>query len=186
MANWEEINNQYGKKYKDYAPEGEWETKIAELEQVESSQKKTPGLKFTFQDNDDYAFPKFGTTHWISFKNDNWRMHHFKELMKVLGASEEQAEKAVDVCESKSDQKAIVKAYADAFKRLVLKNPTVKVAVFKRNYDSKYCDCDFADNSVRMNRPETEGSTAPKAIEDDGMFANAEPLSNDELDALPF
>lgn len=182
-TNWNELNDKYGNKYKDYAPEGEFETKVASVESIESSQKKTPGLQFKFEDNNEYSFPKFGTTHWISFKNEGWRKHHFKELMKVLGATEDQAEKGIDVCEGKGDEKAIVKAYADAFTRLVSKHPSVLVAVFKRTPEDKYCTCDFADRSVRMSRPDVEPETT---VDTDAPLNDAEPADDIDLDSLPF
>lgn len=179
-SDWDAIENEYKKDFKDYAPEGEFETKVKAVEQIESSQKKTPGLTFTFEDNDQYAFPKFGTTHWISFNNEKWRKHHFKELMCVLGVTEDAARKAVDTCENKGSQDAIVKAYTDAFNRLVSKHPSVMVAVYKRTPDSKYTSCDFADFNVRMNRPEVE------AVSEEPLAGAQDASDEINLDELPF
>ena len=177
-TNWDKIDEQYQSKYKDYAPEGKHTTHVAAAEYRESSLKKTPGIQFTFEDNDSYAFPKFGCTHWLSFKNDEWRMHHFKELMKVLGASEEDARKAVDACEGKKEQKDICKAYEAVFKKLADKHPEVEAVVYFRNEDSQYADVDFADRSVRMGKP--EGKKEEK-VED--ILADSEEA--DDLD-IPF
>ena len=179
-TDWNKLNEEYKPKYKDFAPEGEHHTKVAAAVQVESSQKKTPGIQFTFEDNDNYSFPKFGVTHWLSFKNEGWRKHHFKELMVVLGAKEADAEKAVDTCEDKGDQDKIVKAYALAFKRLADKHPEVDIAVYKDDPADKYTRCDFASNTVRMNRPE-----AKKADSTD-VFDEAEEASDISDDDLPF
>ena len=180
MSDWDKIDEQYSndKQYKDYAPEGEHTTKVESCEMVKSRVKGTPGLEFKLQDNDEYAFPKYGTTHYsFTTNNINWRKKHNRDLMIVLGAKKEAAEKAVDVCEGKED---VVKAYEDAFKRLVSKHPEVKVAVFKRRSDDKYTTWDFAEYSVRMGRPE-DGSKTPS--EETGIFAGAEEITED---ALPF
>lgn len=187
MSTWDEIDEQYSndKQYKDYAPEGEFTTKVESCGMAKSRVKSTPGLEFKLQDNDEYAFPKYGTTHY-SFTTDNinWRKKHNRDLMIVLGAKKEAAEKAVDVCEGKGDSDAIVKAYEDAFKRLVSKHPEVKVAVFKRRSDDKYSTWDFAEYSVRMGRPEDGGKTPS---EETDIFAGAEEAKIEDTDeSLPF
>lgn len=182
MSDWDKIDEQYSnnnKNYLPYAPEGEHETTVATCDMVKSRVKGTPGLEFTLESNSDYAFPKYGTTHY-SFTTDNinWRKKHNRDLMIVLGAKKEAAEKAVDVCEGKGDSEAIVKAYEDAFKRLVSKHPSVTVAVFKRRSDDKYTTWDFADFSVRMGRPEDGGKTPSDEVD---IFSGAEEISNDEI-----
>lgn len=184
MSTWDEIDKQYSNNndYKDYAPEGEHATKVESCEMAKSRVKGTPGLEFKLQDNDEYAFPKYGTTHYsFTTSNINWRKKHNRDLMIVLGAKKEAAEKAVDVCESKNDLGDVVKAYEDAFKRLVSKHPEVKVDVFKRRADDKYTTWDFADRSVRMGRPEDGGKTPS---EETNLFAGAEEVKID--DSFPF
>lgn len=185
MSDWDKIDEQYSNNndYLPYAPEGEHTTKVESCEMVKSRVKGTPGLEFKLQDNDEYAFPKYGTTHY-SFTTDNinWRKKHNRDLMIVLGAKKEAAEKAVDVCEGKDGSEAIVKAYEDAFRRLVSKHPEVKVAVFKRRSGDKYSTWDFADFSVRMGRPE---ETAPTPSEETDLFDKAEEAT-DLSDTLPF
>lgn len=170
-TNWDELENQYGSKYKDYAPEGEHEAVISEIKIHEVGQKGSIAQDFIFSDSDKYAFPK--VTHWLSFKNDGWRKHHNKCLMVLLGATEDQAKKAVDACESKEGKDNIVKAYADTYKRLASKHPKVVIDVWQ---DGKYKVAEFVDSQVRMShKPET----TPTPVEDDGMFANAEPVDDD-------
>lgn len=181
-TNWDELDAQYKSNFKEYAPEGDHKTKVKEVEFVESSKKGTPGLRFTFEDNDDYAFPKFGCTHWVSFNNEGWRKHHFKELMKVLGASEDNARKAVDVCESKGDNDKIVKAYVDAFTRLVSKHPAVDVVVYRRTPTSEYADVDFASRDVRMGHPDKKEDKAPTVAEEE-MIAESEEI---DISDIPF
>lgn len=180
-TNWSEIDAN-SKAYKDYAPEDEHETTVKECEMAKSRVKGTPGLEFTLEDNEKYAFPKYGTTHYsFTTSNINWRKKHNRDLMIVLGAGKENAEKAVDMCEDKGDQDSIVKAYEDAFKRLVSKHPKVKVAVFKRRADDKYTTWDFADRRVRMGRPEEDNVL--ETTDGDDVLAQSEPI---EISDLPF
>ena len=179
MSDWKAIEEEYDKGYKDYAPEGEFKTKVAKVELVESSQKKTPGLNFLFADNADYAFPKFGTTHWISTGNENWRKYHHRELLRELGLTKEQAEKSVDLCEEKGDINKIVKAYVSIFEKAIAKSGEVDVVVFRRKADDKYPTIDFASGNVRMNRPEEES----KEKEEDNIIEDAEEI---DLDEMPF
>lgn len=178
MTNWDELDAQYGQKYKDYAPAGEHEVTLTEVKIHEVGSKGSIAQDFIFSEDDKYAYPK--ATHWLSFKNDGWRKHHNKNLMVLLGATEDQAKKAVDACESKDGKDNIVKAYADAYKRLASKNPKVTIEVWK---DGKYKVSEFVDGSVRMNHP--SDNTAPTPIPDDGMFENAEPVNIDD-DLIPF
>lgn len=155
VIDWDKVEEENKSQYKEYAPEGNYTTKVKKVELVQSGVKKTPGLQFTFEDTDDYAFPRFGATHWLSFNKDNWRIHHFKELFIVLGLTEKQARDSVQQCEDKEEQSKIVEEYERLFKKAVKeKSGEIEVVVFKRTPDAQYNDCDFADNNVRMNRPE--------------------------------
>ena len=168
MSNWKDIENEFAGNFKNYAPEGEHKTKVSKVELVESSQKKTPGLNFFFADNEEYAFPKFGTTHWASKDNVNWRKYHSRELFRELGLTKEQAEKTVDLCEDKKDLDKIMQAYLQMFEKAIAKSGEVDVVVFKRKADDKYTAIDFANGNVRMNRPEEEPKeSAPLAEAED-------------------
>ena len=180
MSNWKDIENEFAGNFKNYAPEGEHKTKVSKVELVESSQKKTPGLNFFFADNEEYAFPKFGTTHWVSTGNVNWRKYHSRELFRELGLTKEQAEKTVDLCEDKKDLDKIMQAYLQMFEKAIAKSGEVDVVVFKRKADDKYPTVDFANGNVRMNRPEEEPKeSAPLADVED---------ATEEIDAseIPF
>lgn len=180
MANidWNSINEQFTPKYKDYAPAGTHTVRLAEVEIHEVGTKGSIAQDFKFEDDDQYAYPK--ATHWLSFKNDSWRQYHNKSLMVVLGVSEEQAKKAVEVCESKSGKEEIVKAYIDAYKRIAAKHPKVEIEVWQ---DGKYKVAEFTDGSVRMNRP--ENATQQELTPSEEFLSDAEPVDLSD-ESLPF
>lgn len=178
MSNWTDIENEFNKGYKEYAPEGEHKTKVSKVELVESSQKKTPGLTFFFADNEDYTFPKFGATHWFPTDENkiNWRKYHSRELLRELGLTKEQAEKTVDMCEDKEEADKIMNAYLQMFEKAIAKSGEVDVVVFKRREDDKYTTIDFAKGNVRINRPEEEKKEEPVVEESEEV----------DLGELPF
>ena len=117
------------KQYKDYAGNGVHEVK------VESAELKDNGngwFEFKFQE-DEFKYPKLSFAFFGDDKQ-NYRAHYYKEVMKVLGASEENARKACGVCESKDSRAEVHKAYADAFNRLASKHPKIKIEV-RDQYD---------------------------------------------------
>lgn len=177
MIDWDNLNTQYQPKYKEYAGAGTYTVKLAEVEIHEVGTKGSIAQDFKFEDSADFAFPK--ATHWLSFKEgkDNWRQYHNKCLMVLLGATEDGAKKAVEMCESKGDKANIVKAYIDAYKRLATKHPSVEIEVWQ---DGKYKVAEFTDGSVRMGHPKEE--TAPLTpSEETDLFGDAEPVSSDDL-----
>ena len=181
MANidWNNLNTQYQPKYKEYAPAGTHKVKVAEVYIHEVGTKGSIAQDFKFEDSDEFAFPK--ATHWLSFKEgkDNWRQYHNKCLMVLLGASEDAAKKAVEMCESKGDKENIVKAYIDAYKRLAAKKPSVEIEVWQ---DGKYKVAEFTDGSVRMSHPETTEQTATPS---DDLFAESATTETEDFD-IPF
>lgn len=122
----EEANN---KNFKDYAPNGEHTVK------VDTAGYKDNGngwFEFTFEEGE-FKYPKLS----VAFFGDgkiNFRAHYYKEIMKLLGASEESARKAVDSCESKANRNDIAKTYTDMFSRLAKKHPQIKIEV-RDQYD---------------------------------------------------
>ena len=162
--NWDDVQKEMGGEFKDYAENGVFKVKLAEVN-IHEIPSGSVAQDFIFEEGDDYKFPK--VTHWLSFKNDNWRVWHNKNLMEVLGASDEQAKKAVEICESKKDKDAIVQAYQSAYGKLASKNPEVEIEVWKED-GSKYSDADFTDRRVRMNRPEdnNKGNSVLKSGEE--------------------
>lgn len=176
---WAKVEEDNKGDFKDYAPEGVFKTKIKEVILKEAS-TGSKGIEFKLADNADYKFPKYGAVAWVSLKNDNWRIHHMKELFVVLGFTEDQARKAVEACEDKEDK--LAEAYYDMFKKALPKSKEVEIEVFYKNEDDQYTTWDFTSSKVRMNRPEKDTKPAKK----EEVLENAVELSSEEVDSLPF
>ena len=146
--NWDELASNYNN-FKDYAPAGVHKAKVASVEN-RSASTGTVWQEFKFEDSDKYAFPK--VSHPLSNKNANWRAWHWKCLFELLGATEENAKKAVESCEGKGNFDQICEAYQNAMNRLVAKHPEVEIEVWA---DGQYSRADFNDR-VRMSRPDDE------------------------------
>lgn len=128
--NWDEIEAEASKKnFKDYAPNGEHTVKV---DTVGYKDNGNGWFEMTFEEGD-FKYPKLS----VAFFGDGkvgFRAHYYKEIMKLLGASEEAARKAVDACEGKSSRGDIGKTYADMFARLAKKHPQIKIEV-RDQYD---------------------------------------------------
>lgn len=172
--NWDELSDQFGGKYKDYCPAGIWKAKV---DTVEHRVAKTGTIweEFKFQDGENYAYPK--VSHPLSSKNANWRKWHWKELFVFLGATDENAKKAVAACESKGDFDKIAQAYLSSMERLVAKHPEVEIEAWK---DGKYMRADF-NARVRMSNPDDE---KPAPIED--PFEGATEATDIDAGDIPF
>lgn len=179
MTDWTALEKEMGGNYKIYAADGTYTVKCDSVEIKEVGENGSIIMKFHFEDSPENAFPT--ADHWLSFKNANWRKWHNRCLMMALGASKENAEKAVDVCESKGDKANIVKAYEGTYGKLLAKKPTVDIEVYT---EGKYARAEFTDRSVAMPRGDKKEK---KIVNDttpmDDMLAGAEEvdLSNEEL-----
>lgn len=157
---WENLENEMGGKYKDYAPEGTYKVKCIGVEVKEVGSNGSVVEKFQFEEGD-YQYPT--ADHWISRKNDNFRIYHQKNLLVALGASESNAKLAVEKAEAKDFDYA-VKAYEAAFKALLAKKPTVEIEVFA---DGKYSRAEFTDRSVAMPHGESESKPATESDDEE-------------------
>lgn len=144
-TDWNALQEEMGGNYKAFYADGKYTAKCDDVEIKEVGENGSVIMKFHFEDGEDGQYPT--ADHWLSFKNDNWRKWHNRCLMIVLGASKDAAEKAVDVCESKSGKDNIVKAYSQAYKKLLAKKPEVEIEVFT---EDKYARAEFLDRSVAM------------------------------------
>lgn len=175
MTDWKALKDEMGGNFKTYAEDGDYKVKCDSIEIKEVGQNGSIIMKFGFEATD-VQFPT--ADHWLTFKEgkDNWRKWHNRCLMVVLGASEEAAEKAVDVCEGKSGKENIVKAYEQAYKKLVAKKPEVEIEVYTEN---DYARAEFKDRSVNMNNGNKKEDKEPaKTIIEGG--------EDIEIDSLPF
>lgn len=185
--NWDEIEAEAtsNKQYKDYAPNGEYTVKVAE------AIKKDNGngwFEFTFEDTE-YKFPKLSFA-FFSDEKVKYRAHYYKEVMKLLGCTEDQARKAVEACEGKEGRANVHKAYGDAFGKLAKKHPQMKIEV-RDQYDrdgnqvvsasgNVYGESVFA-KSTGLQFP-SNGAKKPTT----DLLAGAEEVSEEEELTLPF
>lgn len=178
MTDWKALKDEMGGNFKSYAEDGDYKAKCDSIEIKEVGQNGSIIMKFGFEATD-VQFPT--ADHWLTFKEgkDNWRKWHNRCLMVVLGASEEAAEKAVDVCEGKSGKENIVKAYEQAYKKLVAKKPEVEIEVYTEN---DYARAEFKDRSVNMNNGSKKEDKGNKG---DDVLAGAEEVDLGDAD-LPF
>lgn len=149
--NWDTIEEENKSTFKPYVEDGTYEVTL------DSVTQKTAGtgtifFEFNFQEDDDVQYPKVSRAF---FKDEkiNFRAHHYKEIMKVLGASEDNARKAVETCEGKANREAIADAYTQTFNRLAQKHPKVKLEVTTepaRNGKS-YAHGEFANPAVHFS-----------------------------------
>lgn len=179
---WGEVEEKAGGNYKVYAADGKYKAKCDSVEIKEVGTNGSVIMKFHFEDAKDCQYPT--ADHWLSFKNDNWRIWHNKCLMQALGATEDAAKKAVEMAESKSGKENIIKGYEACYKKLLAKKPEVNFEVYTEN---NYARAEFADRSVAMphgdeSQPKPSGEVvSPDSIKDD--IENAEEI---DLDEVPF
>lgn len=189
--NWEAIEAEASnnKNFKDYAPNGEHTVKVNEVTKRDNGKG---WFEFTFEDTE-YKFPKLS---FAFFRDEkiNYRAHYYKEVMKQLGANEDQARKAVEVCEGKSGRENVFKAYVDAFGRLAKKHPELTIEV-RDQYDRDgnpvrsaqgtiYGESVFARKSG-LQFPSNGAQKAEKKSDD--ILEGAEEVTDEEdLSALPF
>lgn len=175
MTDWTSLKEEMSGNFKDFAKDGIHKVKCDSVEIKEVGSNGSVIMKFHFEDQDDAQFPT--ADHWLSFKNENWRKWHNRCLMVVLGASGENAEKAVDMAESKEGKDNIIKGYSTCYKKLLAKKPEVEIEVFT---DGKYSRAEFTDRSVAMphgDDKKTEDASDP--------LEGAEDASDEDL-SLPF
>ena len=173
--NWEEVQEKAGGGNKNYYADGDYTVKCDSVEIKEVGQNGSVIMKFHFEETKDGQYPT--ADHWLSFKNDNWRMWHNKCLMVVLGVSDETAKKAVEVAESKNGKENIIKGYESCYKKLLAKKPEVKIEVYT---DEKgYARAEFKDRNVAM--PHDNGPQ--KENKEDDMVEDGEEI---DLSDVPF
>ena len=180
--NWDDIQKDAGGNFKDYAPDGEHTVKVKEVTSRESS-TGTIWIEINFEE-DDYKYPKI--SHPLSFKNDKWRMWHFKEIFRALGADDDAAKKAVESCETKTGNENIAKAYVAAYNRLAAKHPelTIVVSGEEGSNGKVYARADFKGQLAMGDRDSSTSS--PKAQEEASDDEEVEDTLSADVDSLPF
>lgn len=180
--NWDKVEEENQSSFKPYAEAGTYEVKL------DSVTQKTAGtgtifFEFNIEEDEDVQYPKISRS---LFKDEklSFRIHHYKEIMKVLGASEENARKAVEVCEGKANREAIADAYTQAFNRLAQKHPKIKLEVSSEtNGDKTYARGEFADPSVHFSNNKKPAAKPADVLPDEGEVSEDGEVS---LDEIPF
>lgn len=183
-TDWDALESEMGGNFKDFANDGIHKVKCNGVEIKEVGTNGAVVMKFGFEETDNIQYPT--ADHWLSFKNENFRKYHSRNLMMVLGAPKDAAQKAVDMCEGKSGKDAIVKAYEQTFSKLVSKKPEVEIEVYTEhnpNNGKDYARAEFTDRSVAMPHGDDNKSSANSQPVNDNPLEGAEEL---ELGDLPF
>lgn len=178
---WDNIQEQMGGQFKDYANDGKYTVKCTGVEIKEVGTNGSVIMKFGFEENEKFQFPT--ADHWLSFKNDSWRAWHNKNLFELFGLSEDQAKKSVEMAEGKDSKENKIKAYEQLYKKLLAKKPEVEIEVFTEenpNNGKAYARADFTARSVAMPRDNDKPTN-------DDPLAGAEDVSNEISDGdIPF
>jgi len=177
---WEANEEENKSNFKPYASDGPYEVKL------DSVTQKTAGtgtifFEFNFEEDEDVQYPKVSRPLFKDEKR-SFRIHHYKEIMKVLGASEDNARKAVEVCEGKANREAIADAYTETFNRLAQKHPKVKIEVSRDlgSNGKNYARGEFADPSIHFSN-NNKTSKSAEVLPTDGEVAD-----DLDLDSIPF
>ena len=178
---WGAIESEFDKSYVD---DGIYQAKVVEVKVSEKGANKSIAQDFTIKLDKGLA-PHI--IHWLSFKNTNWRCWHNRNLMRVLGLSDEKAKEAVGACEAKGNKEDIVKAYTAVYEKLVAKQPTVEIEVWTR--ENGYKSADFNDPNVHMGKKEASGTANQNNANnlDDILGGNpqpSEPTPKNNLDDI--
>lgn len=179
---WEANEEENKSNFKPYASDGSYEVKL------DSVTQKTAGtgtifFEFNFEEDEDVQYPKVSRSLFKDEKR-SFRIHHYKEIMKVLGASEDNARKAVEVCEGKANREAIADAYTETFNRLAQKHPKVKIIVdSETNGDKTYARGEFADPAVHFNNNKSTAKKSNDVIPDDDEVSDDGEIN---IDDIPF
>ena len=167
---WDSMDNEFKNNFKAYAEDGKYDVKLESVTQKVAG-TGTIFFEFNIEEDEEIKYPKISRA---LFKDEKkkFRAHHYKEIMKVLGASEEAARKAVEVCEGKANREAIADAYTQAFNKLAQKHPTIKLEVStETNQGKEYARGEFADPSVHFGngKPKATAEVVPEDVPEDDI-----------------
>lgn len=175
MANWDEIDNEYGNgNFKDYAPNGTHTAKLEKASVIDKENWKSPAVEFTFLEDDAYKYPK-SPRHFLSMAKPAWRMHHMRDILMALGMPKETAQKAIETVDDPTnppERAKMVKGYQAVFDKIAQKHPEVEIIVRTQMRDGKpvcsekgtpYGESEIA--KAAMGQTQTKAS-APTMAED--------------------
>lgn len=176
---WNAVEQETAKKYKDYAPEGKFKVKVADIEVKKAGNNGNYVAELTFEETNDLKFPK--ASYWLSKEKASWRIHTMKELLSVLSGNEDNAKKVCEMAESKDDYEYAVKGYEKGLKALAAKHVETEIEVyFGGRYSSK---------GTPMNNATLADPRVNKKKKVENPLAGAEQVALDEtpdFDSIPF
>lgn len=176
-SNWEELENNYGGNFKPYIEDGKYDVALKDVT-MKTASTGTIFFEFNFEEDENVQYPKVSRAFFKDEKK-GFRMVHYRNIMMVLGATKENAQKAVDVCEGKANREAVAEAYTQTFNRLSQKHPKVSLEVSTDVVNGKeYARGEFGDRSVHFsnNKKTEEKDVVPTDI----------PEGEIDLDEIPF
>lgn len=149
--NWEEIENKYSFRQ---VEDGEYTTQVVKAEVADTpSPSGSYAINFELKDLNGVKFP-YSSTHWISFKNNNWRIYHMKSLLLDMSVDEAKAKKKVEECESAGSNEQIADAYRKMFKACASTSPKTKVKVETQPYI--FTNKETQEKTIHLNGHRTE------------------------------
>lgn len=178
--NWNDMEEEFKSDFKPYAEDGNYEVTL------DSVTQKTAGtgtifFEFNFKEDDAVQYPKVSRAFFKDEKK-KFRAFHYRNIMMVLGASKENAQKAVESCEGKANREAIAETYVQAFNRLAQKHPTVKLEVTtEANNGKNYARGEFADPTIHFSNNKKSAAKA-----DDVLPTDNEATGDIDIDNIPF
>ena len=182
---WDKMEESAGGQFSPMAEVGEHKVKVETIDvrETKNAQGNTSyWLDFIFVD-DGTKYPK--VSHPISFKNQGWRMVHFKRILEELGIAEDKAKQAIEQAEGKKGEANIVAAYHAMFERAVAKTPEIEIEVYEDdkinpNSGRPYMRADFKNPRIGFGNRTAKKATpaAGETILDEGEEI--------KMDDLPF
>lgn len=177
---WNAVEQDTAKKYKDYAPEGKFTVKLDNVEVRQAGNKGAYVAELTFAETDTMKFPK--ASYWLSKDKANWRIHTMKELLTVLSGNEANAKKVCEMAESKDDFEYAVKGYEKALKTLAAKHAETEIEVY---FGGRYSSKGTPMNDATLTDPRCYNKSKKK--EDPMAGAEEVDLSQDDnFGEIPF
>lgn len=186
--NWDSVKENAGGNFLPYANAGTHKVKIGTIDvrETKNAQGSTSYWLDLLPEDTEVKYPKL--SHPISFKNQNWRLWHFMNILKELGIAEEKAKAGIEQAESKKGEANIVAAYHAMFDRATQKHPEVEIEVYEDtnlnpNTGRPYMRADFKNPAISFGRDNrTQAPAKEESILDSGEEIS---LDQDDL-SVPF
>lgn len=177
---WDAVDQETSGKFKNFAPEGRFKVKLAEVDIHEAGTKGHYAVDLKFEEAPDMQFQK--ATYWISKDKRNWRIKSMKDLLSVLSGNEENAKKACELAESKDSFDYAVAAYEKALKTLANKKVATEIEVY---FSGQYSQKGTPLNNATLTDPRVYNRNTKK--EEPMAGAEEVDLSNtDEFGSMQF